>query len=322
MTRSTYDPKEHDKFIKHVSTCTTKTPKNALAYLETKVVAYLTKKVGDSGGADKKLFEKSHNLVTSYIDGMKSGDVEVKDLKGLHRELLGAKSVHDKALAEAEARKAAKAAKEGATTEDAATGGDPNWKAPDWLKEYRKGKEMHDPGEGVEDTFKKYAKFKKDVPRSIGTKPYMAIRVPILIVPNGIPDVFKLQKTGLCDDMLFGYPVLKDQVLIGLNHSWLKDNFGLKTKISVRQDGEKDEKLDYVAAANRVIKEIKERTGRSYTLMEGIHGFDSHDVYWAWVANDADLRRLNGTTGTATFSVQNWTLPFPDQVRKMKPRSR
>ena len=310
--KSTYDPKEHTKFVKAVSGVSAKTPKNALAYLEKNVVDYLNKKVETSGGADKRMFEKSHNLVTSYIDGMKSGDVEVKQLKGLTRELIATQTAYEKMLAEAAAKKAAKEA-----------AGQTPWSTKDIPVEdlVLHEKPMIDHGDGADKTFRKYAKFKKDIPRTL-RKPYLAVRVPVLVTTNGIPDLGKLQKTGLCDDLLFGYPILKDQVLIGMNHEWLKENFSVKTKVSVRQDGVKDDKIDFVRAANQIIAEVKQRTGRAYILMEPVHGFDGPGVYWAWIASEGDLRRLNGTTGPATFSVSNWTLPFEQQMKNMKPRSK
>jgi len=179
-----------------------------------------------------------------------------------------------------------------------------------------------DHGEGASEIYKKYTKFKRDMPKTIKGKPYLAIRMPIIVIVNGIPDIFKLRRTGLCDDMLFGYPILKNQVLVGMSNDWLKENYSHKTKTSVRQDGEKNVKFDLEAAGSRIAQDIRKRTGRSYLMMEGTHGFDSPDILWVWFASSQELTRLNGTTGTGTFSVREWTLPFEQQLKKLRPRKK
>ena len=305
-----YNPQHFAKLLEKVTGCVARTPKAAVEYLGKNVVSYLDKKVEESGGAEKKLFEKSHNLVTSYVDGLKSGDISVKELKQLRKDLQEASTMHEIALAEKAERDAAKAKKASAT---ASIDGEPS------IEEILQECQGFDHGEGALEVYKKYAKYKKEMPRTIKGKPYMAIRIPIVVTVQGIPDIFKMRRTGLCDDLLFGYPILKNQVLVGMSNTWLKENYSKTAKTSVRQDGEKDVKFDLEAAGTRIAADIRKRTGRAYIMMEGVHGFDSPDIHWAWFASSQELSRLNGTTGTSTFSVKSWTVPFEQQMKKLKP---
>lgn len=329
----TYNPEHFAALLKSVQACVAKTQKEALSHLEKKVLPYITAKVENTAGADKKLFETSHNLVTSYIDGLKGGDVEVKELRTLRKDMEKVQSAHEKKLAEAMSREEAKKSAEEAggitITKDGKSVrvGDPEPNEPEWFGDYMKGKGEHDPGEEAPRIFRKYAKFKREMPVSLGKKPYLAVRMPILVIPTGIPDMLKLQRTGLCDDFLFGYPILQKQVIVGINQSWVMEHFGEtkkkdKSLLDPAKTTQRDMKLDFESAVGQIIREIKQRTGRSYIQMGETHGFNSNDIHWAWIASDMDLRRLQGTAGPGTFSIKDWTLPFEQQIKKLKPRSK
>ncbi len=248
-------------------------------------------------------------MVTSYVDGLKGGDISVKELRQLRADLQEARTTYELAAAEKAEREKLKAKKELGAVDNEPT-----------IEEILKERPGFDHGEGAAEIYKKYGKFKRILPKTLKSTPYLAIRMPIIVIPNGIPDIFKLRKTGMCDDMLFGYPILKNQLLVGMSNTWLKENFSQKTKTSVRQDGEKNVKFDFEAAGANIAAAIKKRTGRAYIMMEGLHGFDSPEIHWAWFASSQELNRLNGTTGTATFAVREWTLPFEHQLKKLRPR--
>lgn len=319
-----YNPQHFDNLLDHIRACSSKTLKKAVAYLEENVVPYLDKKLEKASGAEKKFFEKTHNLVTSYRDGLKGGDIEIKDLRGLRADMVKAKSEHEKKVAEAEAAAARAEAKRKGEAAALPSGPDDH-KDPEWMADWMRGNRSMNSEEEVLETrrlFTKYGKFKREIPKRT-MKPYLAVRAPVLVIPNGIPDVAKLQRTGMCDDMMFGYPVLKNQVLIGMNHDWLKENFSKKAKVNLLSDGKKDFSLDYVAALTRVIKDIEERTGRKYIFIDSVHSFDSVDIHWAWLISDVDMRRLAGTfSGSSTFNPKDWTLPFEHTVQKLRPRSK
>lgn len=311
IMKQIYNPQHFSKLLERVSGCVARTPKSATEYLTKNVMSYLDKKIVESAGTEKKFFEKSHNLVSSYVDGLGSGDISVKDIKQLRADLQEARTMHELALSEKAEREKAKQKKEQGAVDD-----EPS------IEELLKERPSFDHGEGAGEIYKKYTKFKREMPKTIKGKPYLAIRMPIIVIVNGIPDILKLRRTGLCDDMLFGYPILKNQVLVGMSNDWLKENYSQKTKTSVRQDGEKNVKFDLEAAGGRIAQDIKKRTGRSYLMMEGTHGFDSPDIHWAWFASSQELNRLNGTTGTGTFAVREWTLPFEQQLKKLRPRKK
>lgn len=303
MSNVVYSPTLFEKLLENLRECTSKTPKAALLYLQKSAIPWLSKKIGESSGSTKKMFEKCHNLVSSYIDGLKSGDVEPKDIRQLVKELAAERTAYEKKVADDLAKKAAKG-------KPADPDEDPE------VTYLLNGKPGFDHGADANAVYHKYAKYRKDIPR-MTTKPYLAVRVPVLALPKGIPDVSKLQGTGIVDDFLFGYPVMKNQIIIGMNYDWLKENFPQKQKTSIRTDGVKDDKIDFEGAVSRILGEVKQRTGRHHVMLGGIHGFDSPELLWVWVISDADHRRLNGTAGPGTFTVSDWTLPFPSQTQKL-----
>jgi hypothetical protein len=308
-----YVPEHYNVLLTKVTECAARTPKSAVSYLSKNVAEYLKKKIEASSGQEKTFFETSHNLVSSYVDGLNGGDITVKDLKQLRRDLEESRSKFETELAEKQEKEKLRKAKLEGQSQEADT-------KDQTLEDLMRESQRFDHGQGAAEVYRKYAKYKKEMPRSIKGKPYMAIRMPIVVITAGIPDILRLRRTGLCDDMLFGYPILKNQVLIGMNDQWLKENFGERTKTSIRKDGEKNVKYDFDSAAAAIISDIRKKTNRQFVAMDGVHGFDSPDIMWMWFASSQDLGRLNGTTGTSTFSVREWTLPFENQMKKLKPR--
>lgn len=319
-----YNPQHFDNLLDHIRACSSKTPKKAVAYLEENVVPYLNKKLEKAAGTEKKFFETTHNLVTSYRDGLKNGDIEIKDLRGLRADMVKAKSEHEQKVAKAVEAAAKKAKVEAGLPKG--LGPDPDGhKDPEWMGDWMKGNggiSTEDEAMETNRIFKKYSVFKKVFPKNT-FKPYVAVRAPVLVIPHGIPNFEKLARTGVCEDSLFGYPILKNQVLVGMSHDWLKENFARKAKVNLLSDGKKDFTLDYAGALKKITDDIKERTGRSYIYIDGVHAFDSIDLHWAWLISDVDMRRLAGTTsGSSTFSPKDWTLPFEHTVQKLRPRSK
>jgi hypothetical protein len=202
-----------------------------------------------------------------------------------------------------------------------------DFEEPDWFDDWKKGNSSFDPGEEANVVFRKYSKFKRELIKKT-SKPYVAIRMPVVAIPKSgsFPIPEKIQRSGLCDDVLFGsYPVIKNQVLVGLNNLWLRENFaeGVKKPQSLMQDPDKDKdfKLDYAKALDKILADIRERTGRKYIFMEGVHSFQSADLHWAWAISEQDMRRLNGVlSGLTTFSINDWTLPFEQTMSKVKHR--
>jgi len=307
-----YNPQHFDKLVKRVNECAAMTPNRAVHVLSKNACTWIDKKIEASSGKEKKFFEKCHNLVTSYVDGIKSGDVEVKSIKSLYKDLQQARTVHDAQIAAKLERAASKQ-----TT--AATSPFSDAEVP--LSELLKEKEGFDHGAGAKETFAKYSVYKSELINST-TKPYVGIRMPILVLTSGIPDMFKLKRTGLCDDLLFGYPILKNQLLMGFNHDWLIENYPKDTgkKVELLTNGKKDVRIDYEGAISRVLGEIKKRTGRSYIQLGDIHGFHTQNLLWMWFASEGELRRLNGTTGGSLFHVKDWTLPFEREMVALKKR--
>lgn len=327
-----YDPKHFKILLNKIDEVRTgRNAKQALAFLTGNATPFLTKKVAEcKSTTERRLWEQSHNLVTSYVDGIKSGDATVADLRELITDLKSAELAYDErmlkvsnALRKKEKAKADFESEVGSASQSSASDNG-EVAAPFTIEMPRQG---FDHGTGAKDVFDKYEKWKAKIPEH-SKKAFVGIRVPILVISKGIPDQFKLRRTGLCDDLLFGYPILKGQILIGMNFEWLKEGFSKGTKI-LKKDIDPnglvfddstikfvDHDIDYSAASEFVIKELKQKTGRSYLQMGGPHGYGK--LSWIWLASSSELNRLNGTTSSGSFTVKDWTFPFENETRKFK----
>lgn len=291
----------------------------AVTYLRENAKPYLVKKVSAAKGSERKLFEQSHNLVVSFIDGASTGDVDMKDMKSLVADLKNAEKAHEERVFRVAQQKEKKLQEEAGPTDGWKFNVGPGSKNGQDMHQYDPGADMKfDPGADANAVYDKYAKYEHLLHKD--TKVFRAQRMPVVVLTNGIPDLMKLKRTGLCDDLLFGYPVLKNQVLIGFNFkflqpfikNWSKYQKEVKLDMTVTQSLN----VDWAQVSDAMAAELKEKTGKSYVMLGQSHKHGS--LIWIWMAEAGELRRLNGTTGTATFSVSDWTLPFPNDMRSVK----
>jgi hypothetical protein len=269
-------------------------------YLKTNVSSFIDKKLTTAKGSERKMWEQSHNLVVSFVEGARTNDVNREHLKTLSAELKMVEKAHEERVFRmSESAKAAALAKS-ELEEFGETAGDKPF-----------GNMLHDPGLGMDKVFDKYKHFESKLPNDT-KKPFVAIRMPIAVISKGIPDPVKLKRTGLCDDLLFGYPILKNQIVVGFNWKYLRkyipnwEQFKKQEKnnlpITVSLNANWQQISDFMAEM------LKERTGKNYVLLGKSHKHG--ELIWAWMAESRELQRLNGTTGTATFSVSDWAFPF------------
>jgi len=275
--------------------------KNVKVWLSEKAKPYLQKALADAKGSEKKLLEHSHNLVLSFLEGASTGDVDMDDVKTLRSDLIAAQRAH--------VARVAKAEKADTVHKDRRD-----------LDEYQPAPDKYDPGEGAKEVYEKYSKWANTLQKN--AKSFTAERMPVVVLTPGVPDQAKLRKTGLSDDLLFGYPVLKNQILIGFNSTYLnqyrkgykkyekevKNNLPITTSLDV----------DWESVNDFMARELRERFGRDFVMMGPAHKHGN--LFWIWMADSRELKRLNGTTGTQTFSVSDWTLPFPKDMKGVTPK--
>ena len=269
----------HDSIFENLITATAKlkakTPSTQVRLLKTKFLPALRAKVEVTSGVPKKAYSYAFNTLASAKDGIESGAFTNKDFSGLIKEL---REQHKKiVVAETTPVKSSKPSEE----------------------EQKRADAMSDSGPGRNDHLEntgrsamvKYNKFASLVPKNI-KKNFVAIKIPVVAVTNPILTKDRLAKYRLCDDTIFGYPFIKEQLLVGLNMDWVVSGFKRQTK----------------PAVDALLEVLKEQTGKKYTQL-GVTKLRGN-VSWVWLANEVTMQRLNAAAYGGHFRVIGWDLPF------------
>jgi hypothetical protein len=278
--------------------------KSAVSYLSENAKVYVDRQIAQGPkGSEKKLWEQSHNLIVSFIEGASTGDVGIKDIKTLAAELKQVEKAHEERLYSIKEKNKQKAAIP--------------IEANDWGPTGMK----YDPGEGAKGVFEKY-EHQIHVLNKDTNKAFIATRAPIVVVlSKGFPDILKLRKTGLCEDTLFGYPVLKNQVMIGFHDSYLRDfianwsKYKKQVKDSVPVNVQLD--VDWNAVSDEISQIFKEKSGKSYVKLGKAHRHGK--LTWIWMIDSRELARLSQTITPSSFSVHDWALPSEADMNKVHP---
>lgn len=328
---STYNPKVFAVLTASIDKARTGTVKQATSYLKNNVMPVLAKKVTVAKGGEKKLWDQTHNLVVSYLEGVASGDVDPKDLRELANDLRNAEKAHYERLQKTEAnRKKAEEANRSGWTPEVKQYDKSGNKIPEYFDDGRTEKERSkdptqmkfDPGEGSEQVFHKYEHLKSKIIKN-SSKAYLAVKMPLCVVAEGIPDMAKLKKSGLCTETLFGYPVIQNQLMIGFNILYLKEFIENWDKYEVERQHnlprKADISIDWEAVEKEVAGRLRERTGREFVIVGRPHKYGH--LTWQWFADTRDLRRLAGTMGSGNFNPKDWTFPFESERPKHNPRA-
>lgn len=271
--------------------------KGAATFASQKAKPYLKKNLAQASCTEeRRAMTLSYNLLDSFVDGVESGDVNLDDIRNLHQDIAKVVKTAKVDIAERTARKAKRVKLEEANENPS-----------------------YDPGENAEEVYEKYESCHSKV--LIDTKkPYTATRCPVVVITKGIPNMEKLKRSGLCDDFLFGYPIIKNQVLIGFHPDFLRDYISNYSKYEKQKKNNLtitvDLNVDWDVVSDFMSAQLKERFGRSYTMMGPAHKFGS--LHWAWMMEDRDIRRLSGASGLSTFTVVNWSIPVKSELAKLK----
>lgn len=271
-------PEVFDKFIEATTQLRGKPPARQGALIEAKFLPPLQKRYEETEGDVRKAYKVAYNTFASLRDGLKIGEVDrthfteaIKDLERLKRQ-----------VATAEAAAAKKKPKP--TVEEVAMN--------DSLSDSGEGRNGILEQKGYE-VLKKYKKYEAMVPKRLSDKKrFMAIKIPVAAStdPQLLPQ--RLAKYKLCDDSLFGYPFIKDQVLIGINSDWIVKDF----------------KRNVGAAVEEMLDSLYEQTNTRYVQLG--HAKLYGQVYYVWVATERTMRYLNQASAGGHFRIIGWDLPF------------
>jgi hypothetical protein len=271
-------PEVFDKFIEATTQLRGKPQARQGSIIESKFLPPLQKRYEETDGEVRKAYKVAYNTFASLRDGLKIGEVDrthftetIKDLEKLKLKIVAAE--------EAAAKKKPKP-----TAEEVAVN--------DSLSDSGEGRNGILEQKGYE-VLKKYKKYEAMVPKRLSDKKrFMAIKIPVAPTTDPILLQSRLAKYKLSDDNLFGYPFIKDQVLIGINSDWVVKDF----------------KRNVNAAVEEMLESLYEQTGTRYVQLG--HAKLYGQVYYAWVATERTMRYLNQASSGGHFRIIGWDLPF------------
>lgn len=148
----------------------------------------------------------------------------------------------------------------------------------------------------TERTLRKYAPYKAIIPENIKTK-FVVERAPILVVPQGGANIEKLKADKLLEDQVFSYPIIKNQLVLGIDIKWSRANF----------DNEEE-------AVQDVLDNIYERTNKKYTVLGvyRVHG----SVHYYWIVDAPTGRRLAAGFYNKLL-IKQWSFPFDSKADRV-----
>lgn len=222
-------------------------------------------------GPFKALVKRAYNGVQSLSDGLESGDASEKDLSEL---ILDTRNDWQ------------------------------NCKKAEYIDQ-TKSSEVQSPeafnsdssiSERIRTSLAKYKNFESLLPRTIQGKSFKALKMPISVVTKNMLQQEKLVRAGLSTGSIEGYPVLDNQVVVGMSDSFMEKH---------------DNKI--ADAVQEILDALEEKTGQRYNHMG--NGRLNGVILWVWVANDRTVRQLTQASVGGSLIVKGWDFPF--QLTKM-----
>lgn len=171
------------------------------------------------------------------------------------------------------------------------------------VKSNRKGSSFISPKEqSIEEIYKKAGEVikrstsEKDSLESIGTKPFVIARVPIVPVASPNIDASKLKRLGIKSDSIANYPVIHNQIVLGINREVLeKTGKGGKSE-TAREAAER--------IANIVSKQ--HRTVLNFVTDKG---YPYKSAVWYWLAPKQEINALS-KAANGRLNIQQWGFAF------------
>lgn len=229
----------------------------------------------------RKNFATVHNLCASLADGIEEGEVSRKEFLRIVSDV------------EHETKKVERV--ENTPKREKAS--------PDDLLSDSGVDKLKKPGDRAAVAMQKYAKFERLVPKTMRNK-FTVIRLPIVVLtdPWLIPE--KLAAARLSDDDIFGYPFIKDQLLLGMSSEWIRSEFKSSTPLAT--DHAIQSLYAHMAKANR--------NPGNLTVMGAPKA--RGQVTWVWICPDKTINLLHKAAIGGHFKLQNWDFPF--EVDRLK----
>lgn len=239
----------------------------------TRLSSILDKMVEETPAPFKVFYKKAYNGVKSLHDGLASDDANEKDVKQIVEDV---RNLWD------DCKKLEYKKSKNLPT------------SPEFPEEQETLQDMHgiDMKKEGQALLQKYAKYKQVIVKKLLGKRFKATRAPVIAITKNMLLSDKLKQVRLSTGSFEGYPVIDNQVLVGLDMDWVNIEYKKQIKPAV----------DYI------LESLKEKTGKNYLMMGGAKrvGF----VLWVWLATDLDLKKLSAATAGGHFILKSWSFPF------------
>lgn len=142
---------------------------------------------------------------------------------------------------------------------------------------------------------------------SLKGKQFVISRVPVVAVAKTMLDVNVLKRRGFKADDIGGYPVIHNQLVIGIN----KTMIGLK-KSEMNEKGQSIKPISsdkWVKAATHVLDMVFKQTKVRYALVDG-RPYGRAGGAWFWAMPERDLNIFAGSFPGKAVSLRSWGFAF------------
>lgn len=138
------------------------------------------------------------------------------------------------------------------------------------------------------------ASSEKSLLEAIGSDPFTITRVPVVPVANPAINPASLKRMGIKCDSIANYPVIYDQVVLGINREALTKNG--KTQETAQE------------AAFRLAGELSIQHKTSFAFVTE-KGYPHKGVVWYWLSTKPEINKLS-KAANGRLNVQQWGFAF------------
>jgi hypothetical protein len=153
----------------------------------------------------------------------------------------------------------------------------------------------------AEEVIKKHSGKAEDL-KAIKDKAYMLVRLPVVPADEKRPSAERLAMAGFQVESLGGYPVLQNQLVLGINpRAAVGEHSG-------EVSGVKASKL-IRAEAERLRKMLEKKTGQQLNFVSDT-AYSHGSGTWFWLMSDKDINRLAKVSPGNRVQIQRWGFAF------------
>lgn len=134
--------------------------------------------------------------------------------------------------------------------------------------------------------------------QSIHKREYVIARVPLVPVAKGFLSIDSLRSSGFKVESLGGYPVIRNQLVIGINPSMLDEKQRAKTKPE-----------DWLKAAEIIRRMVQKQQGTRLSFVSE-KPYGAVGGAWFWLMTDRDMSLFTSAFSGKRIQLSSWGLAF------------